>query len=250
VANIHIARHVDIDGIRREAGNTPNDDLYTQTVENARLLVRTLEAAMQSLYDDGSSLLTTTQTVRLPGKGRSWQESDFCDGLDKLATALRANLGIVQQSLEALLSVGHDQADMAQGDYNGSIEWRMSRLSVIDTQFGGAARPIPTLDSYDPQGDDVVDMELAFQNPGIKNQASLDSPTFHDNSGVSTAAVSERSLVDDTSTLAPTNGDTSMLTLVPLSPTDLTLDHDSGTLFDEDREFLEQCLDSSLNYRS
>ena len=64
VANIHVARHVDIDGIGRELANASDDDLYVQTVNNARLLVRTLEAAMQSLYDDGSTFLLTAQAMR------------------------------------------------------------------------------------------------------------------------------------------------------------------------------------------
>jgi son of sevenless-like protein len=202
VANIHIARHVDIDGIRREPGDSPNGDLYTQTVENARLLVRTLEVAMQSLYDDGSYLLTTTQTTRLPEKGRSWQDNDFCDLIDKLIIALRANLSIVQHNIEALLSIGHDQADMAQGDYNGSIEWRMSRLSVIDTRFGGAFRPMPTLNPYDRQGDDVVDMELALQKPEMKTQASVDSSTiYHNDSVASLPTLSERTQASDAARL-------------------------------------------------
>lgn len=241
MSNIHIARHVDIDGIQREAGNAPSSDLYTQTVENARLLIRTLEAATQALYDDGSSLFLTAQCIRRTQSGQQWRSSDAAyDLLDNLATAVRYNLVVVQQSLEALLSIGHDQADMAQGDYNGSIEWRMSRLSVIDTQFGGAFRPISMFNSQDAQANDMVDMELAFQKPEHKMHSST-SPNnvYRDGSLISetTLSVSERSHVDDTPK-GTANADTSMNTLVPLSPTDSTIDQDASPLYDEDRQFV------------
>jgi son of sevenless-like protein len=217
VGNIHVARHVDIDGIRREPGNAPSDDLYNQTVENARLLIRTLEAAMQSLYDDGSSLLITAQAIRRRESIRPLQQNNiFFDHLDAFATALKANLGVVLQSFEALLSIGHDQADMAQGDYNGSIEWRMSRLSVIDTQFGGVHRPLSTFNSY---GEDMVDMEMAFQKPGMKTKASVDSLNAYRNGSLvtdSTLSVSDASHVGDASSQA--NVGVSRNSLVPHSP--------------------------------
>jgi son of sevenless len=234
VGNIHIARHVDIDGIRREPGNAPSDDLYSQTVENAKLLIRTLEVAMQSLYDDGSSLLVTAQAIRLESRHSLQPNNVFFDHLDALATALKANLGVVLQSFEALLSIGHDQADMAQGDYTGSIEWRMSRLSVIDTQFGGAHRPLSTFNSYD---EDMVDMELAFQKPEMKTQTSVDSTyKYHNGSLASeaTLSVSDISHVGDTSNQA--NAGTPKNTLVPVSPLSSTDSADSP-LFEEEREY-------------
>lgn len=169
VLNIHVARHVDIDGIRQEAGVAP-DDLYSNAVDRARTLVRTLETAAQSLYDDASSLLLSTQSMRESELGQSKQDRTLAyDVVDIVSTSLKANLAVVQQSLEGLLAVGHEQADLAQGDYNGSIEWRMSRMSVIDTQFGGAIRPVSsylgTLD--DPQGEDLIDMEVAFTSPTV-----------------------------------------------------------------------------------
>jgi son of sevenless-like protein len=90
--------------------------------------------------------------------------------------------------MDAVLSVGHNQADMAQGDYNGSIEWRMSRLSVIDTQFGGAIRPTSSfLGTYEGQGEDMVDMEVAFSRQANKGQGvgdpSYDSTLQNTSSG-------------------------------------------------------------------
>lgn len=165
VSNIHVARHVDIDGIRQES--TSDNELYSQTVEKARTLVRTLEAAVQSLYDDTADLLLSAQSVRElePGQSRLDRDAAY-DYIDVLSTSLKANLAVVQQTFQALLAVGHDQADMAQGDYNGSIEWRMSRLSVIDNQFGGAVRPTSSFPGmYDMQDEDVVDFEMAFSRP-------------------------------------------------------------------------------------
>jgi son of sevenless-like protein len=226
VGNVHIARHVDIDGIRREPGDAPSSDLYTQTVENARSLIRTLEAAMQSLYDDGSSFLLTAQAVRHHEPSQTLQQCNnvLFDHLAVIASTLKANIGVVLQSVEALLSIGHDQADMAQGDYNGSIEWRMSRLSIIDTQFGGAHRPLSNFASHD---EDVVDMELAFQKPGIKAAESHRRVS----ETTATASVLDTSVIDDSSSRTGAGG--SISTLVPLSPVSPI---DSGELFDEECE--------------
>jgi son of sevenless-like protein len=198
VANIHVARHVDIDGIGRDIANASDDDLYLNTVNNARLLVRTLEAAMQSLYDDGSTFLITAQAICL---SQSRQEDDASrDYLDAIAICMKANLDVVSQSLEALLAVGHDQADFSQGDYNGSIEWRMSRLSVTPTQSDRTHRPGSSIS--------VVDMAIAFSQPikrSIRNpKGSISS--FNDGStlnGTDTASVSTAAARSET----PTNSD-------------------------------------------
>ncbi|KAF8158224.1 ras guanine nucleotide exchange factor domain-containing protein [Crassisporium funariophilum] len=174
VADIHVARHVDIDGIR-QAGDAAANDHYSHSVDNARHLVRTLECLIQAIYDDSSALLLTTQTLhdgdRSPLRGE--REAAF-DLLDSLSSSLAANLGLVKQTYEGLLSVGHEQADVAQGDYNGSIEWRMSRLSVINDHFGGAVHKSfkSSTNAYNSDNEDVVDMELAFNRPGLKKQKS------------------------------------------------------------------------------
>ena len=73
-ADIHVARHVDIDGIGQE--DSASSTNYMHTVDNARLLVRTLEAVFQSIYDDCSVLLLTVQSVRdcEAGQEKSRQE--------------------------------------------------------------------------------------------------------------------------------------------------------------------------------
>ena len=166
IADIHVARHVDIDGIR-QAGNATADDHYSRSVENARGLVRSLETVVQAIYDDSSALLITAQGLHDdPNVLRGEREASY-DLLDSLSSSLNANMKLVKQTFEGLLSVGHEQADVAQGDYNGSIEWRMSRLSVINDHFGGAKRASTSTDPF-YENEDVVDMELAFSRSGTK----------------------------------------------------------------------------------
>lgn len=68
-------------------------------------------------------------------------------------------MDLVQQTFEALLAVGHEQADTAQGEYNGSIEWRLSKVSMIHQSDNAAF-----------VDEDVVDMEYAMN--GRKNVVS------------------------------------------------------------------------------
>ncbi|EIN12823.1 ras GEF [Punctularia strigosozonata HHB-11173 SS5] len=161
VADIHIARHVDIDGIHQDPERSPTYDLYMKSVNQGRSLVRTLEAAVQSLYDDSASLLLTAQSIRAMEFLEIRHNVKEYTQLEVLSDALKAHATLVHQTLEALLTVGHDQADLASGDYNGSIEWRMSRLSVIDS----ALRPA-SLGS-------VVDMELAFRQPAASKLSQM-----------------------------------------------------------------------------
>ncbi|KAJ7729643.1 ras guanine nucleotide exchange factor domain-containing protein [Mycena maculata] len=182
-SNVHIARHVDIDGIRQSTGPGPNE-MYAQTVDKARSLIRTLETAMQSLYDESALVLLTAQSLHQVEPGLSLQARDLSlDYLHTLSTSLEANLEVVNQTFQALLSVGHDQADMDQGDYNGSIDWRMSRLSVIDTQLGGSLRPMSTFPS-DANGD-IVDLELALGRKGHVPAESYDSMRYQNGNGPS-----------------------------------------------------------------
>ena len=94
----------------------------------------------------------------------SWHQLSF------LTTILQTNLGVVCEVFEALLSVGHDQAELGQGEYNGSIEWRMSRVSVIESRIAAVAT-FPRIVGASPQSeteDEVVNMELAFRRPDSK----------------------------------------------------------------------------------
>jgi hypothetical protein len=197
VANIHVARHVDVDGIKQESGAF--NELYIQSVEKSRSLVRELEAAVQSLYDDGSALLMAVQSIQRLGLGQSKSDRDaMYKQLSSLSATSKTNLRVVQQRLEALLSVGHHQADMSQGDYNGSIEWRMSRLSMIDNRL----RPLSTIldESYDPEGD-VVDMEVAFSKP---SKTQLHDLHKWDSTATLPESQHTRNRGDSTASAAPT----------------------------------------------
>ncbi|KAJ6509001.1 ras guanine nucleotide exchange factor domain-containing protein [Mycena sanguinolenta] len=170
-SNVHVARHVDIDGIRQEPGAVTNE-MYVQTVEKARTLIRTLEHALQSLYDESVSILLTAQSLRHVDPGHSLQAQNMSlEYLNALSASLKANLAAANQTFDALLAIGHEQADLAHGDYNGSISWRISRLSVIGVQFGGALRPMST---FDEQGD-MIDLEAALGRRGHVPTESYDS---------------------------------------------------------------------------
>jgi son of sevenless-like protein len=227
IADIHVARHVDIDGIR-QAGDAATSDHYSHSVENARQLVRTLETVVQAIYDDSSALLLTTQTLhdgdQSPVRGE--REAAF-DVLDNLSSSLRTNLSHVKQTFDGLLSVGHEQADVAQGDYNGSIEWRMSRLSVINDHFGGAVHAPKQTEAYHSENEDVVDMELAFNRPGVRKQKA----------GADSSYDSYRTLAEVAVPVPPRGSETSLdNTLVTQSSVDAvdSFAENDGTLFEDE----------------
>ncbi|TFK20605.1 ras GEF [Coprinopsis marcescibilis] len=173
VADVNIARHIDIDGIHQ--GEVTTNASYYQSVEKARTLVRTLETVLQGLYDDSAALLLTAQnlpdgdSVQPPGE----RESSF-DLLDKLSTSMSSNLSQCRQSLEKILSVGQDQADMAGGDYTGSIEWRMSRLSVMTQQPSEVQTRVILEAPYESENEGVVGLDYAF-SPSRKLSSANDS---------------------------------------------------------------------------
>lgn len=186
--NTHIARHVDVDGIGQES--SASSAVYMQTVDNARLLVRALEAIFQSIYDDCSALLLTIQSVRDCDAGQ--ERSYAYEYLDALSSSLSSNLRLVVQTFDSLLSVGHDQAEMALGEYTGSIDWRMSRISMraIADSFGNQNTQMSkTGQSHDrslPNGDgpngsrDFTDETLVEQSTAGVTRDANSSPFFED----------------------------------------------------------------------
>ncbi|KAG6868223.1 hypothetical protein C0993_005999 [Termitomyces sp. T159_Od127] len=156
VSDIHVARHVDIDDIQQDGSSASSP--YSRTVETARQLVRTLEAVVQAVYNDTAVFFFTLQSVRNSNLSQYLQERSYAwDHLDALSSSLVANISDLLDTLDALLSLGHEQAEMSSGDYNGSIEWRMSRVSV---------RPAYVSDDTP---DTVVSMEMAFVHPPVKS---------------------------------------------------------------------------------
>ena len=233
LAKVHIARHVDIDGISQGTEASAANELYAQTIDKARLLVRTLETGVQSLYDDGSALLLAVQTLLDADTG---DRQSLYEHIESLTVSSKANLGVVQKTLEELLSVGHDQADMAQGDYNGSIEWRMSRLSMIDNQFGGALRPVSTKSSqpsgYESDGGDVIDIEHAFRPQGSKiqdNGNGVPEGAFPDASSEYSGTA-----IDTATTRQSGDYDSSKVTLVASDSLDMVSPLRSQSRFDDD----------------
>lgn len=176
VADIHVAKHVDVDGIRQDAGS-PTNDLYIQNVEKARVQVRTLEAFTQSIYDDSATLFSLVQKIAgsEPGYNSGASERVAAFRLfSGLSTTLQTNLGAVKQTLEALLAVGHDQAELARGDHKSSIGWRKSTLRFIDDRFGGAVYPI--LPTREPAG--LGDEPAKETQPGIVENGDRVSVTI------------------------------------------------------------------------
>ena len=166
-----------------DTGAAPNRELYLQSVDNAKKLVRKLEVSVQAVYDEGASILMALQTLRSATTDfpAAWHQ------LLSLTAVLQTNLGVACDTFEALLSVGHDQAELAQGEYNGSIEWRMSRVSIIESRIAAVAT-LPRISGSSSQSeieDEVVNMELAFRRPDSKTKvmssdlASIGSSTLY-----------------------------------------------------------------------
>jgi len=177
ISTIHVARHVDVDGFNVDASVTPNRELYLQTVGKAQRLVRKLEVAVQAVCDEGASILMALQTLRSTTTdfSTSWHR------LLSLTAVLQTNLGVVSETFEALLTVGHDQAELGQGEYNGSIEWRMSRVSIIESRIA-AVVALPRIAGASSQSeteteDEVVNMELAFRRPDPKTKPMGGEPS-------------------------------------------------------------------------
>ena len=172
IADINVARHVDIDGVRPSATTAANDH-YARSVEDARRMVRELETVVQAVYDDSSALLLTSQSLPEDDRKVSYGEREASyDYVHRLSLSLRSNLGLVKQTFDRLLSVGRDQAELAQSDYNGSIARRENRLSHISAQVGGAIRE---QEAYQSDNDEVVDFGTLFSRPGAKKIPPYDS---------------------------------------------------------------------------
>ncbi|CCM01890.1 uncharacterized protein FIBRA_03961 [Fibroporia radiculosa] len=114
-----------------------------------------MEAAVQSLYDDGVALLLAAQGLNIDSMDDRIPSSER-DLMDTLVVGLVANANVAVQSLEALLAVGFDQSDITQSDYIPPMEWQKSH-------------PV------DNQDEDVVNMELALSRPGVRAMNSVDS---------------------------------------------------------------------------
>jgi son of sevenless len=169
---VNVARHVDLDCFGSEAG--PGTEAYTQSVLSARNTIRMLEATTQSLYDDGAALLLVIESLP-PAFLSSLQarHSPLLGVADRqidsaltLLTSMRTNLAATLVALETLLAIGYDQENMARGQHKGSIEWRMSRLTIVDRSLLYNAIAIDGSDiPHDTDDEDVLDLEDALSRP-------------------------------------------------------------------------------------
>ncbi|KAJ8501924.1 hypothetical protein ONZ51_g290 [Trametes cubensis] len=165
LGGINVAQHVDVDGIRPESGLPSTSPQYMQTVEKARSLVRSLEAATQALYDDGMTLFMVVQQLARTELLGAKERATLIGSAESTAPTVRSNCVLVAQTLEALLATGHDQASISSGDYRNSIEWRSSRINMTDASISALTSRLADI----PGGDDeYVDIELAFSRPGMR----------------------------------------------------------------------------------
>lgn len=242
VGDIDVAQHVDIDAVRAET--LPPQ--YAQTVEKARAMLRTLEVAVQALYDDTTSLLEAIQAPREwdqhtqhPGSD-SVSQYEFVEGL---VTALKTNLSLAAADLEGLFLTGRDQAEVGSITYTSSLEWRRSRGSVLCDTVAVAGIP-----AQEEEGD-VVDMELAFSRPALRTVPSLDSGSatlYHNGSQQhsETSLDTDRSRSEGpTEPLTPTwpaHESTSDIGTVVTRENDDFFDDEAGSLLDVDgRKYID-----------
>ncbi len=219
-----------------------------QTVDRARQLVRTLEASTQALHDDGATIFMAVQTLGHAALLLQRERATLVAVVESTIPTVRSNCGLVAQSLESLLAAGHDQASISQGDYRNSIEWRTSRINMVDSSVAAISHEIPVVD------DDFVDMEHAFAQPTMRTATSVDSvasSTLYSNTNQqpsqSSLDMSERSRSDsvsepETPTWQTDTGDNTFMgppSPEPPSP----LDEDAVAFVDEDdRKCLLNCL--------
>ena len=206
VCDINIAKHVDIDGVRADTGYFPP---YLQAVEKARRMQRTLELAVQALYDDAATLLAAVQAPLSSDVINDTPNTRY-DYVDLLARTVLTNLESVTSALESLWMLGQNQSELAETVYSNSIEWRQSRGSVF---FQPSEVPPPNGVAQQAE-EDVVDMEHAFSRQGaFRTMSSLDSHgtvanIYHGDAG----HASETSLNMSDRTRSDGNGE-------PLTPT-------------------------------
>ena len=168
VSDIHVAQYVDIDGMLREQEDVQPDDSYLLAVDSARILVRSLELTSQCIFDYCADVLFLLQSTDTFLKNQ--------DGsLQTLISALSSYIDSIPGLLDELASVGQKQAESAQNEYVGSIEWRMSRISGIMDSSRPLSSLFGALQEAENEGGDVVDMEMAIRLPNTRPIANVAS---------------------------------------------------------------------------
>ncbi|TFY81918.1 hypothetical protein EWM64_g2092 [Hericium alpestre] len=200
VMDVNLAQSIDLDGFSRE-GQLTAGDAYVATLERARLLIRTLEVASQSLYDDCAIILLSLQSF-----DRHFHGVMGAEIIRSLAAPLRTNVLLVQQTMEALHSVGQEQASLGQNDYTGAIEWRMSRILSLENNLDQHLAALGTITDQPPDGEeeDVVDLEHALSKPAALKTSQSEGPT----TAIYRRTSQSASSLEVPSTLAPENDTT------------------------------------------
>lgn len=170
MADIHIARHVNIEAVNQD--RLADDVQYSHSVNRARVLVRSFEATTQALYDDCAAIFLTTQRVRRIELCESWRGRDEAyDSLQALCSSLNANLELLCQNLENLLLVGEEQTDILERYDKSRIELRMSHRSLMAVFLAGQAVD-ETTNGKDPYADLISENNDTSQQ-SIGEESSL-----------------------------------------------------------------------------
>jgi son of sevenless-like protein len=233
IANLHVAKHVDIDGFQEEDGQSPAHEAYMRTVLEARISVRALEATTQAIYDDNAILLATAQELPADVDERfSSANAACCARLDGVLITLEANATSALQILEKLVIIGSSQAGMADGEYRQSINLRMSKILTIEDTLRVSSRISRGINE-----DEVVAIEDAFAFSGNKlprRVTPFDDNYHADSSRSQTASEHTPSASWDQSTQATDSiydGDTIGAETDKMSPVDADDDEYERELF-------------------
>ena len=176
--DLNICQEVDVGGLE-QASASYSDDPYMRAVAEARSLLRKFEAIAQSIYDDGSVLLTFIQTIPFKwvstGKeGDTIERQSTISSLFGSVRVLKSETVTAVEYLEKLLAISREQI-ASEGRFRESMALRISRMSIMDgnrrlSHFFGPMSDVVNED------EDVVDMEVAFRKgPARPAMAGLDA---------------------------------------------------------------------------
>ncbi|KAG8908432.1 hypothetical protein FRB99_006637 [Tulasnella sp. 403] len=142
--DIDVARSIDVDGIIYPSPHPVDPALveeYNGLVQQARYLIRKLEADKQAVYDHGSSLWTDFQagfadhTAATDG-GNAGLHLNYTNDRTSLGTFIRSQAGALRSAIfdtadcyEALFEVSRKQADAYRHGVRGSIGLRDGQIS-------------------------------------------------------------------------------------------------------------------------
>lgn len=163
VADVNVFQEVDVYNLP----GSSSEDPYVQAVNEARLLLRKLEAVAQSLFDDGIVLMTFAQAI--PTKWTcTGAETDTIDRqplfaeLYGSAKLLKSGASLAVDSLGELLSVSAKQSAQ-ENRFRESLALRISRMSILD-ENRRLSNFLKTVADPIEGDEDVVDMDFIFRN--------------------------------------------------------------------------------------